>query len=397
MVMLRLGRLPARLVRSLVRVLGKKRAIVFLQLPQDLDLALPLATELLGSGIETRALATSELLERSPRVASRLADAGVPLRSFPSKGIRAGLVPWLGGVGALVCPTESTAGPHRIAHFLTRRARALGIPTYTLQHGFDNIGLTYFDGEFPPGAVSFASETIFLWGPLSTLHPDVPPETRARCLPTGLLKAIEPSPGRPDLVSLSAPGTRPVAIFENLHWSRYSRRYRDAFMRDVRDLALAAHSRFTFFIKPHHAGRWLTREERNVGGEGLVVLDPSDPKWEPHTAPDLIASASAVVTTPSTVAVDAALSGTPVAVAGYDADVSRYEPLPILRTHEDWRRFLDETSTREAREALVTRAVQFLDRWVLRGNGARRAAETVASRFGRAPARAALEGARHEA
>jgi hypothetical protein len=50
-----------------------------------------------------------------------------------------------------------------------------------------------------------------------------------------------------------------------------------------------------------------------------------------------------VITTPSTVALDAVLAGKPVGVVGYDLELPLYEPLPILRSGEDWGRLVATT------------------------------------------------------
>ena len=53
-------------------------------------------------------------------------------------------------------------------------------------------------------------------------------------------------------------------------------------------------------------------------------------------AAPLSAAADAVITTPSSIAVDAVTEGKQVAGAGDDLDVSSYAPLTILRSFEDW-------------------------------------------------------------
>ena len=71
----------------------------------------------------------------------------------------------------------------------------------------------------------------------------------------------------------------------------------------------------------------------------IILADLSTPGWSTITTPSLIASADAVITTPSSIAVDAASQGKRVAVAGYDLDISLYAPLPILRSFDDWLSF----------------------------------------------------------
>jgi hypothetical protein len=134
---------------------------------------------------------------------------------------------------------------------------------------------------------------------------------------------------------------RTVGVFENLHWHRFSDAYREQLLADL-EAAAAEREDTLFLVKPHHAGRWLsTNRGRLRERPNLVVVDPTDSAWEPHTAPSLIASTDLVLTTPSTVALDAARTGRPVAVLGYDLELPLYAPLPIIRSAADLDAFLD--------------------------------------------------------
>jgi hypothetical protein len=151
---------------------------------------------------------------------------------------------------------------------------------------------------------------------------------------------------------------RTIGVFENLHWHRFSEAYRDQLLADLA-AAAAAHRDVLFLVKPHHAGRWLSSNlGRITERANLVVIDPTDSAWEPHTAPSLIAGMDAVLTTPSTVALDAARGGRPVAVLGYDLDLPLYEPLPIIRSMADLEAFLaaDEDEGLLANERFLRRA-----------------------------------------
>jgi hypothetical protein len=105
-----------------------------------------------------------------------------------------------------------------------------------------------------------------------------------------------------------------------------------------------------------------------------VVIDPTDSAWEPHTAPALIASVDVVLTTPSTVALDAARSGRPVAVLGYDLDLPLYGPLPIIRGLSDLDAFLAEPV-----EDGLLRNEAFLGRSQLPGRADHRIAARIAA------------------
>jgi len=324
---------------------SKPKILLFINLTQDLDLLLPLAERLQEiSSYQLAVIVSSKAWKQSPRIGFFLKAVGIAPIVISHKAIVAGWQPSLRGVKALVTASESTAKAHKGPHTLTRRANQKGISTYTLQHGFDNVGVTYFDAEHPVNKITFASKTLFTWGKISELPVETPAETKAKCVAVGCPKHIHSS-----VASISAaqqmPGYNPgqplLVVFENLHWSRYSDDYRQQFLQDL-EQSVIAHPRTTFIVKPHHTGQWLTQHYRNrvPKANNLIVADPKDPTWEAFTAPALIEIASAVITTPSTVAIDAARSHCPVAIVAYDLTLPRYEPLPLLHNGEDWQGFV---------------------------------------------------------
>lgn len=312
------------------------RVVIFVQLITDIDLALALLqheqSSSLRPSISCEVWLLDELRQKIPRV-ERLLGA-TPYRVISRKEIESG--PDLKGISAILCPTETTAGPHKPSRLLTEHANKLGLPTYTLQHGFDNIGLTFFDKQYPPSQVRFASSVIFTWGPLEKLHPDVLLETRVKCVPVGVPKpATLPS-------RMKKPSHRVISIFENLHWDRYSDNFRAQFLADFESTA-SSHPDVTFIIKPHPAGVWLTQRYKGKlpSISNMVIAAPTAPEWSEATASDLLAISDGVITTPSTIAVDAARASLPTAVVSYDLDTTSYAPLEPLRSTTDWSTFVD--------------------------------------------------------
>lgn len=321
------------------------QVLLFLNLPQDLDVLLPLAIRLRQSpGLEIKVALTDKAEGNSPRIGRLLRAAGIEPMVVSHKAAVAGLQPSLRGISALITASESTANAHKAAYHLTQRANRKGLATYTLQHGFENVGINYFDAEYPVGKVLFDSQILFTWGSLALLPTETPAQTRRKCLPVGCPKLITgfsaqgapQVPGHPE-------GNRLVVVFENLHWSRYSDGYREKFLQDLAQTA-ADCPQVTFLVKPHHAGLWLTQRYQGQvpKAANLIIADPKAPQWEAFTAPALIELADAVITTPSTVAVDAARAKVPVAVVGYDLALPNYEPLPILRSGQDWRSLCEQ-------------------------------------------------------
>ena len=325
----------------------RRTLILFLDLIQDVELALPIVDAVLRHPrLTLRLVASSWLAEQMPRLETELAARGVTAELHDRRAIANGTAVALDGVDALLTIVETTLNPHKRAHALTLRAQAAAIPTFTMQHGLENVGLTYFD-DVHDASVDIRSDYIFAWFPQEDVPAAVPERVRPRLIHVGRPRMAAPAP--PPLPD--QPGRRMIAVFENLHWTRYGARFREQFMAHCFQLADALDDT-VIVIKPHPAGKWLikTRESVERWPVNVLVADPEDAVWAGTTAASLIAGADAVITTPSSIAVDAVTEGKRVAVAGYDLDVSSYAPLPILRTFEDWLGFATarETGVRAA-------------------------------------------------
>ena len=329
---------------------GEPQILLYLNLPQDLDMLLPLAIRLKANNRPIAIAVSDKALSQSPRIQTLLSAAGILPQIISHKAAVSGLQPSLSNICAVITASESTANAHRGAYMLTQRANQQGILTYTMQHGYENVGMTYFDEEYPVGRIMFASQTVFTWVPLKDIPSETPAETRKKCVAVGCPKFID-APG----LNVQVPGRDPnaplVAVFENLHWERYDDRYRQHFLADLEASALS-HPDVTFLVKPHHTGLWLTKryQGRLPAASNLIIADPKDPQWEVFTAPALIEIADAVITTPSTVAIDAVRACKHVAVVAYDMHLPAYTPLPLLRSQDDWRSLifnLEETTASE--------------------------------------------------
>jgi len=345
--------------------------MVLIDIHQDLDVLLPVLLALKGRGeVRLKLVLSQYLIAESPRIVAALAAHGLDFAAHPREAIRSGAEPSLRGVDGVLCAADTNTRAHKAGHTLVGRARAEGRPTFTLQHGLENIGLTYKDhlhGE----EIRFAAETVFIWGSPEGLAPWVPEETRAKVVPAGSPKAAPAPAAAIDLHQGHWP--RVIGVFENLHWHRFSEFYLERVLQDL-ELAAEARPDTLFLVKPHHAGRWLSRNpDRLKSRPNLVVVDPTDSAWEPHTAPALIASVDAVLTTPSTVALDAARTGRPVAVLGYDLELPLYDPLPIIRSAADLAAFLDAPAM-----GALLRNEAFLKRTALPGRSDHRIASRIA-------------------
>lgn len=333
-----------------------------------------MAEALSERGFRVLALLDPRLRASSPRTSAALGSPAFETFVGSALGLR--LLPALLRSSALVTACDTTARPHARGYWLTRMARLCGLRTFTLQHGLENIGLTYYDAEYPPQRVDFASDIIFTWGPLSGLDPRVPEAIKRRCVPVGCPKVREPA--RVPDVKLPFHRDKLVVVFENLHWSRYDGGYRERFLADL-EAAAAAFPAVSFLVKPHHSGRWLSERfgGRLPASPNLMLADPKDPVWEPYTAPALIKAADAVITTPSTTVFDSVCMGKPVAVAAYDIPVPLYEPLAIIRSSKGWNEFVGQALDGREGPRLEASARGFRDRVCLPGDGASRIAQYI--------------------
>lgn len=340
-------------------------------LVQDVDIIAPIVRGARERNIGFFVYVALSVAQGSQRVARYLAENEIPYAVLPDKFDSDLADALMARHRAAIFPSETSLNPHLFSHRLCKFARRAGRPTFTIQHGIENVGLTYSDEIHDIRDILILSRTIFLWGNRDTLHPNAAPDVQARSLPVGCPKPLS-IPAVPIPALLDA--TRPmVGIFENLHWHRYSDSYRDRFMQVLQECVRRL-PQVLFLIKPHNAGMWLTSRFDGVRPEepNVIVADPSDPLWENYTAPQLLGHLRCVVTTPSTVALDSARAGLPTAVMRFDADVDRYSPLTMIDSSEDLANFVVQ-SVNGGREVEFSDAnCAFIARHVIGGDATER-------------------------
>jgi glycosyltransferase involved in cell wall biosynthesis len=352
--------------------------IVALNLMQDLDLAVPVLKALLSAGVTPQAWCSASLIRKSPRVLTTLTQCEIPYKVLPDE-LTSGSFQFLPCNKALLTVAETNLGPHRFTRKLTELALERNLTVATLQHGFENVGLTYEDAVHSIDRVTIKARRIYIWGGLETLHPRLHDSVRTRCISVGCPKPATTAPA--DLGDLLTKDRPVIGIFENLHWHRYDDTYRQAFLEAVGHLA-EKFPQVTFLVKPHHAGLWLTHryEGQRPVSSNLVIADPQTSPWENHTASALLGIMTAVITTPSTVALDAARYSLPVAVFAGDLDLSNYQPLPLLQALADWQAFVNSALDLEQRGRLKDASTSFVARVLVDGDGAQRiAADLIAA------------------
>ncbi len=278
-------------------------------------------------------------------------------------------------VDALLNTVETTYAPHKIAYRTVTLANAAGVRTYTLQHAFENIGLTSKDPKFDSPEITFAANRIFTWGPTNNLPQDINPKTLKKCTAVGCPKKwLQHGAGKPGF-------DKPlIAVFEGLHAERFDDTYMESFFQDLQTAANQFTS-FKFILKLHP--NVLARSERHnrlldqLNSIDIIAPNKAD-QGENLSTPELLATAAAVITTPSTIALDAAMHAKPVAVTRYDQPekfYSVYTPLPLLNRTDDWKIFLKTVSSDS--KPLQEISSKFLERTILPGDASKRILEII--------------------
>lgn len=346
----------------------------FLHLPGDMD-ALGGLLECAADAADLGAVALvhEALLQSSSRVRAWLSAIKIPTIVAPAMASPAEWLAAAGPAKAWLFGSETSLRPHKTAFDLALAAKAAGARTFSVQHGFENVGLSFFD-DVHGHDVRFASDRVLAWSPASWFPSEIPAENRAKIVPVGrahrrkiTLDGLDAWPlgdWRPD-----------VAIFENIHWHRYSEAYRAQFLDNLAALC-AARPETTVLVRPHPQGRWLT--ERFKGSRphapNLILADPTGSQWTDVEAHQIVRRAGLVLTTPSTVALDAAEAGVPVAILAYDLDAPLYRPLAEVRNLADMLNLVDDpTARRLAREA----AESFVEAVLVPGQAAERGLDVI--------------------
>jgi hypothetical protein len=330
-----------------------RRVLAFVDLPQDVEALRPVLTRL-SDAIELKVAVSRWLRVDHPDSLATLTAAGVRFDFVRRSEAIAGRAPGLRGIDALLTASESSHLAHTAGYALARRARDLGIATYTLQHGLENVGV------IGPEAARYdlASERVFCWFPpeMAAAAPDA---VRARLVHVGRPRA----PGGED-----GPVRYDVGVFENLHAERYGEAARTAFIAGLEALAATGAS---VLLRPHPAGRWSAGLD--LGRWPNLTLDASG------GVQAAVGSVRRVITTPSTVVLDAAQTGRPVAMAGDGGPL--YRPFPVLETADAWAAFGASADG----QAAERRA--FLDRVLVSGDAAGRIAQVIEDDLSRRLAR----------
>lgn len=301
----------------------RRSVLVYIDLVQDLDVLAPVLLALKRDGRWPLTVRVARwLAEASPRTGDFLDRHRLAFRYVRRSEVVAGAQPSLHRVAALLTASESSAEAHAACHALAARAAQSGVPSFTLQHGLESSGLQLGDG------MTFSSDKVFTWAapPLGAL---LAPETQAKLVPVGRpIPVLENAPAAPACE---------LGVFENLHWDRYRDAERDAFMACLLGLA-DRRPELAILVRAHPAAGWLDAQAAHFQARpNISYRDSRASRRDPSSGSEIVRQCRRVITTPSTIALDAAQAGRAVALALPGSAI--YAPLPVLNSVEDWASF----------------------------------------------------------
>ncbi|MBX9682303.1 MAG: hypothetical protein K2X41_00805, partial [Hyphomicrobium sp.] len=174
-----------------------QRIGILLNLAQDHDILFPIIDRLrLRRDVELRLLLAPKAIASSPRTLRAIIDRGIVPYALDGPAITAGDDRIVRDLTALLTASETSLNPHKIAHALTKSAIARGVRTFTLQHGVENVGLSFFD-DVQGSDVVFAADAVLTWSDPAAFPEMLRPETRAKCIAVGRSSSPHPTPMPP--------------------------------------------------------------------------------------------------------------------------------------------------------------------------------------------------------
>lgn len=310
-----------------------EKLVICINNPTDQLMAMSMYDAAKDRDIDVGIIVTKEACYRNPRLIEHLISRRISPTYMQRSDARRVDFRWLRNATMLFCPSESTHPAHAVPHWLTNLANQAGVRTYTAQHGFRNVGLT---DPFDQTA-RISSQTIFTWNRLECLPDWIDAGVRKRCIPAGRIKPTLSGSVSSDVVRKKAT----LGVYENLHWKLYSDEFRRQFVKSIRQIAINRPNTDIVVI-PHPAGLWSVKHMSQTDlPENVRILNPTMPSMSKTAGLDLLPNFKQIITTPSTIAVDAAQLEVCVGVFvpqkdGYDD----YSPLPLLTSSDEIEHFI---------------------------------------------------------
>jgi hypothetical protein len=335
--------------------------LVYLHSRTDWILLAPVIGALRETGIGVRVLVNTRRGNLGDAAGAIAAD-GIHVATADDRAIRFAPRRFLADAEALLLGAETSAGAHRTPHRLAKAAWRNGVLAATVQHGLENVGLEGSETN-PVGSPAdmIASQIIYLWKD----RDDLPKDVAARAIVVGRPRAPVARP-RPGGIVLFA---------ENLHAPWYSEGDRMLFL----DLVAAAAERAgasRVRIRPHPDGGWWTRAVANWPDLRRYAIEHGD---FGRTIEDV----GLAFLTPSTLALDLAEIGLPLAIIADGPLRPAYAGLANVRRPADIAAAIDRTAINSTWH--VEAQTRFLARSRIEGDAAGRIAADLVRRLAERP------------
>ena len=242
--------------------------------------------------------------------------------------------------GLLISASESSVPSHSLSHGVFAGAPS-GFLRITFQHGFECVGFLHnraHDDTYGR-SVRFNADVVAGWCDMAALTALLPAE-RPKLYVTGPPATTRPQPERRPGVSVFR-----GLICENLHSVRLkSTGVADEFLECVRQFAQRmSHAGGELTLRPHPTGQFLSTD----AGRGLDDIAISAlPIWR-----ERLNDFAFAISAPSSVLIDLALAGIPVAVwqdSRRSVNLDNYQGLSVVTTVDDCWRFAVEALGRKA-------------------------------------------------
>ena len=211
-----------------------KRIVLLISRPQDVDLLIGLHEK--AQHRENLSLVfwvTRNCTRKYPETLLKLKEKRAVVEQVVNFIHLGSILNKLMRIDAFLSTVESTTAKRKLPYMITKLANAASVPTYTLQHGFENVGLSYCDEAHGPD-IKFAAKKVLTWGPVNELPFWVAKETLDKAVAVGCPNIIITSQNDP---TVEAGERAIIAVFDNLHWSRFNKKYISTFLDHLEEIS----------------------------------------------------------------------------------------------------------------------------------------------------------------
>ncbi len=323
--------------------MAKPRLLAYLNGPPDAETLAPVLCRLgARRRVALSVIALDRLIRQQPGIGAAFAASGVPMRAASKLRMKTRDVLAIlqaDAVLSIADPNyEIPSRRHRAWLLSAARRRAI-----FLQHGVYQLGVNAFPDPKP---YDYASDPVLLWEAPGPLHAGLSAATLARVRVAGFVKApLWPAvlPQDPALQKWMGAHAVRILLCHSFRWrgDRFGPRHVAGFFDMVARFA-TAHPDIGVMIRPH---RGRDKAETRAGEDRLVATCPNivvsraaSGVMAGATITEALAAVHALVGPASTVILDGAFAGRPVAVL--EDDVGLFPELARIEDAGDLATFL---------------------------------------------------------